>query len=175
MVNMTEAPIISTCTVPYYCSLSGLQFRLARPVDMSELARLRIEHVELDRRDSCQGKEDFCQAFEDFLLSRITSREWLVLVAETNSQLVGCVYLQKSAKLPRPGHLNREYGSIIYLYVQKQFRGQGLRAQLLREITQVGRSEGLKYLTGQPAAESHSIYRLLGFRRIDPELKLGLQ
>jgi GNAT superfamily N-acetyltransferase len=93
----------------------------------------------------------------------------------TNGQLVGCVYLQKIAKLPRPGYLKRAYGCITYLFVHKHYRGQGLRRQLLREIVQVAQSEGLEYLTGRPEAESHSVYRLHGFKQIDPEMKLALK
>jgi GNAT superfamily N-acetyltransferase len=162
-------------TVPFYRSLSGLRFRIAQPADLSELARLRIEHVGLDRRETCQHKADFCQSFEEFLLSRITTGEWLVLGAETNGQLVGCVYLQKIAKLPRPGHLQRAYGSVTHLFVQKEYRGQGIRGQLLREIAQVARSEGLEYLAARPKAEPQSVYRLLGFQQIDPEMKLALK
>jgi GNAT superfamily N-acetyltransferase len=162
-------------TIRCYRSLSGLRFRLAQPADLSELARLRMEHVGLDSTDTCQAKADFCRSFEEFLVRRITTGEWLVLVAETNGQLVGCVYLQKIAKLPRPGYLKRAYGCITYLFVHKHYRGQGLRRQLLREIVQVAQSEGLEYLTGRPEAESHSVYRLHGFKQIDPEMKLALK
>jgi GNAT superfamily N-acetyltransferase len=162
-------------SIPCYRSLSGLRFRIAQPADLSELARLRIEHVGLDRRETCQDKADFCQSFEEFLLNRITTGEWLVLGAETNGQLVGCVYLQKIAKLPRPGHLKRAYGSVTHLFVQKEYRGQGIRGQLLREIAQVARSEGLEYLAARPKAEPQSVYRLLGFQQIDPEMKLALK
>jgi GNAT superfamily N-acetyltransferase len=156
-------------------SLSALRFRIARRADLSELARLRMEHVGLNSRETGQAKADFCQSFEEFLLSRITTGEWLVLGAETDGQLVGCVYLQKIAKLPRPGHLKREYGSITHVFVQNEYRGQGIRGQLLREIAQVARSEGLEYLAAQPKAESQSAYRLLGFQQIDPEMKLALR
>ena len=171
----TKTSSIRYHTISGCGSLSGLRFRLAQPADLSELARLRMEHVGLDSRETCQAKTDFFQSFEEFLVSRITTGEWLVLVAEINGQLVGCVYLQKIAKLPRPGYLKREYGSITYLFVQKQYRGQGLRRQLLREIVQVAQSEGLEYLASRPEAGSHPVYRLHGFQQIDPEMKLALK
>jgi hypothetical protein len=40
-----------------------------------------------------------------FLLERIKTGGWLVVIAEINGQLAGCAYLQKIAKLPRPGRL----------------------------------------------------------------------
>jgi GNAT superfamily N-acetyltransferase len=162
-------------TMPFYRSPSGLRFRIAQPGDLSELLRLRMEHVGLNKRETSQAKADFRQSFEEFLLSRITTGEWLVLGAETDGQLVGCVYLQKIAKLPRPGHLKREYGSITHLFVQKEYRGRGIRGRLLREIAQIARSEGLEYLAARPKAEPQSVYRLLGFQQIDPEMKLALK
>ena len=48
----------------------GFRFRLAQPTDLSELARLRMEQVGLDSRETCQAKADFCQSFEKFLVRR---------------------------------------------------------------------------------------------------------
>ena len=98
----TKCSLTRYHTIPCYRSLSGLRFRLAQPADLSELARLRMEHVGLDSREICQAKADFCQSFEEFLVSRITTGEWLVLVAETNGQLVGCVYLQENSSSCKP-------------------------------------------------------------------------
>lgn len=94
----------------------------------------------------------------------MSTGEWIVLVAESNGQLAGCVYLQKIAKLPRPGRLNREYGSITSLFVQRQFRGQGVRTQLLREIVRVAQSEGLEYLVERSKADAHFFSRIQGYR-----------
>lgn len=98
-----------------------------------------------------------------------------MLVAESNAQLAGCVYLQKIAKLPRPGGLNRESGCITELFVRKQYRGQGLRSELLREIAQIAQSEGLEYLVVRPKAESRSMYRLLGFQQVASQMELALK
>ena len=95
------------------------------------------------------------------------------MIAEINGQFAGCAYLQKIAKLPRPRRLDREYGCIT-LCVRKQYRGHGLRGQLLQEIAQLAKSEGLESLVGRPITETHSMYRGIGFRQIEPQMELDL-
>lgn len=154
-------------------SSSSVQFRLAQAADLSVLARLRIEQIGSTRGGNHQAIPDFCRSFESFLLERIKTKEWLVMIAEINGQLAGCAYLQKIAKLPWPGHLKREYGCIT-LFVRKQYRGHGLRGQLLQEIVLLAQSEGLESLVGRPNTEAHSMYRGIGFRQIEPQMELDL-
>jgi acetyltransferase (GNAT) family protein len=69
-----------------------------------------------------------------------------------------------------PGKLsmNGVFGSITPLFVRKQYRGRALHCQLLREIAQFAKSEGLEYLVGRPNAEADAIYRLLGSNKSLP-------
>jgi GNAT superfamily N-acetyltransferase len=173
-IHDTKIAVKRRPEIPFHRPPSDLEFRLAGPSDLAALARLRIEHAGCDRSETSRDRTEFCDSFKEFLLSRITTGEWLVLVAESDGQLAGCVYLQKIAKLPRRGRLNRKYGCVTELFVQKQYRGQGLRGKLLREIAQVAQSEGLEYLVGRPKAESLSVYRLLGFRQIASQMELSL-
>lgn len=154
-------------------SSSPVQFRLAQIGDLPALARFRIEQAGSSRGGTQQAMPDFCQSFESFLVEGIKTREWLVVIAEINGQLAGCAYLQKIAKLPRPGRLNREYGCIT-LGVRKQYRGHGLRNQLLQEIALLAQSEGLESLVGRPNTETHPMYRGIGFRQAEPQMELDL-
>ena len=158
---------------PTRSSSSTVQFRLAQAVDLPALARFRMEQAGSSRGGTDQAIPDFCQSFETFLLERIKTGEWLVVIAEINGQLAGCAYLQKIDKLPRPGRLNREYGCIT-LCVRKQYRGHGLRGQLLQEIALLGQSEGLESLVGRANTETHSMYRGIGFQQIEPQMELDL-
>jgi GNAT superfamily N-acetyltransferase len=159
--------------LPARSSSSSVQFRLAQAADLPVLARFRIEQVGSTRGGTHQAIADFCQSFESFLLQRIKTREWLVVIAEIDGQLAGCAYLQKIAKLPRPGRLNREYGCIT-LCVRKQYRGHGLRGQLLQQVALLAQSECLESVVGRPNTETHSMYRGIGFRQIEPQMELDL-
>ena len=155
--------------------MASIRFRLAKPADLPELARLRWEHAGSARRGTRPVDSDFWESFKEFILARLANEEWLVLVAEARGRLVACVYLQKIARLPRPGRLRREFGCITALFVQKEYRGKGLRGELLREISEVAQAEGLEYIVARPTAENRSIFRLNGFRQIDPEMELYLK
>jgi GNAT superfamily N-acetyltransferase len=152
-----------------------IRLRLAKPDDLSELARLRWDHAESAKRRTGQVNADFCQSFKEFMLAPLANEEWLILVAETDECLVGCVYLQKSARLPRPDKIRREFGCITGLFIQSDYRGKGLRAELLRGIAEVAQAEGLEYVVAQPNERDRSVFRLLGFRESDPEMELGLK
>jgi GNAT superfamily N-acetyltransferase len=169
----TEIALNRFAQVPTRSSSSFIQFRLAQPADLPVLARFRIEQAGSIRGRTPQTNPDFCQSFESFLLERIKTREWVVVIAEIKGQLAGCAYLQKIAKLPRPGRSNRKYGSIT-LCVRKQYRGHGLRSQLLQEIALLGQSEGLESVVGRPNNETHSMYRGIGFRQVEPQMELDL-
>ena len=177
MVNIAETDVSLTrhVTLPSRRPSSEFRFRLAHVVDLPELARLRMEQLGANRHGNSQSESDFCDSFKAFLLDRIASSEWLVLVAEINGQLAGCVFLQKIARLPRPGLLKREYGSITNLFVRKQYCGQGLRSRLLHAMAQIARSEDFEFLIGRAKGGSRSIYRELGFRANDLEMELDLK
>lgn len=152
-----------------------IRLRLAKPADLSELARLRWEHAEPARRGTRQVNSDFCESYKEFMLAKLANEEWLVLVAETDGCLVGCVYLQKIAKLPRPDRIRREFGCITALFVQKDYRGRGLRSELLRGIAEVAQAEGLEQVIAQPSAVNRSVFQLLGFRQGEAEMQLCLK
>jgi GNAT superfamily N-acetyltransferase len=175
MVSIADTEIASNRFVhfPTRSSSSTVQFRLAQAADLPALARFRMEQAGSTRGGTHRAIPDFCQSFETFLLERIKTGEWLVVIAEINGQLAGCAYLQKIDKLPRPGRLNREYGCIT-LCVRKQYRGHGLRGQLLQEIALLGQSEGLESLVGRANTETHSMYRGIGFQQIEPQMELDL-
>ena len=158
-----------------YSGTARIIFRLAKPADLPELARLRWEHAGSARRGTRQIDPEFYESFKKFMLARLANEEWLVLVAEIKGRLIACVYLQKIGKLPRPDRLKREFGSITALFVQKEYRGKGLRGELLREISEVAQTEGLEYIVARPTPENRSVFRLTGFRQIDPEMELCLK
>jgi GNAT superfamily N-acetyltransferase len=178
MLSITSAAKIAKSagfTVQPNRAAARFRLRLATPADLSELARLRWEHAESSRRATRQINSDFCESYKEFMLARLANEEWLVLVAETDGCLVGCVYLQKIARLPRPDRLRREYGCITALFVQRDYRGKGLRGELLRGIAEVAQAEGLEYLIAQPNAGNRSVFQLLGFRQGEAEMELGLK
>lgn len=178
MLSLTSTPRTAKpafFTIRPNRAAARIRLRLAKPADLSELARLRWEHAESSRRAIRPINTDFCESYKEFMLAKLTNEEWLVLVAETDGCLVGCVYLQKIARLPRPGRLRREYGCITALFVQRDYRGKGLRGELLRGIAEVAQAEGLEYLIAQPNAGNRSVFQLLGFKQGEAEMELGLK
>ncbi len=177
MINIAETDVspLRHLTPFYSCTKPDFILRLAQSGDLSELALLRLEQLGTNRVGLGEGESSFCASFETFLQSRIATGEWLVLVAETHlGGIAGCVFLQKIAKLPMPGAPARQYGSIVSLFVRKAFRGRSLRGRLLREMMKIARSAGLDFLVSHPAGGARSIFRFLGFRHTDAEMKLSL-
>jgi GNAT superfamily N-acetyltransferase len=174
MVSISDTDIALNRVAPAPArSSSSVHFRFAQAADLPVLARFRMEQAGSTRGGTFQAIPDFCQSFEAFLLERIKIGEWLVVLAEISGQLAGCAYLQKIDKLPRPGRLTRKYGCIT-LCVRKQYRGHGLRGQLLQEVAHLAKSEGLESLVGRPNTETRPMYRGIGFRQVEPQMELDL-
>src|ERR1700730_3096772 len=102
MVNIasSESSLVQPGLVRFGAKSSDILVRPAALADRSQLAGLRREQLGSTRRGPHFANADFCNAFEEFLLSCLRSEDWLVFVAEIDGVLVGCAYLQKIEKLP---------------------------------------------------------------------------
>jgi GNAT superfamily N-acetyltransferase len=151
---------------------SDIQVRPAALADRSQLAGLRLEQLGSTRRGLHRANADFCNAFEEFLLSRLRSEDWLFFVAEVNGALVGYAYLQKIEKLPLPDLPKREFGMISSIFVQTKFQGRGIRRKLLRKIVEVAWAAGMETLLATSRADYHTLFSSLGFRQVALEMRL---
>ncbi len=130
--------------------------------DAAELARLRWEF----RVDDQAGRSlsEFVPHFETWLLEALTSGQWVVAVAESETgSLCGCVYLQCIQKVPIPGEIQRSWGYVTNSYVASHHRGRGLGRKLLELLIDVARARGLEFLIVWPSKEAVPFYLRAGF------------
>ena len=174
MVNIasSESSLVQPGLVRFGAKSSDILVRPAALADRSQLAGLRLEQLGSTRRRLHRANADFCNAFEEFLLSCLRSEDWLVFVAEVEGTLVGCVYLQKIEKLPLPDLPKREFGMISSIFVQTKFQGRGIRRKLLRKIVGVAWAAGMETLVATSGADYHALFGSLGFRQVALEMRL---
>lgn len=81
---------------------------------------------------------------EEFVLSRIKSRFFIVKVAEENHEIIGFSIVQISKNDYAP--TGNSMGFLYELYVEKPFRKKGYAKQLLLEMEQVLLDFGINYM-----------------------------
>ena len=146
----------------------ALAIRFAVPADAPELARLRWD-FRADEHDR-QSRSEFMAECTVWLDAAMNSERWLVIVAAAQGapgradNLVGCMYLQLVEKVPIPGAIHRAWGYVTNVYVEADWRSQGIGGQMLDLLTAAGREQALEFLIVWPSEEAVPFYRRAGFR-----------
>lgn len=95
------------------------------------------------------------------------------ITVEENGTIVGWgfLYVIHNDRHPEP------YGLIENIYVEQEFRGQGIGSRLLRDLVQEGKDRGCYKLVmqsrhGKP--EVHALYERTGFRNHGVNFRMDL-
>jgi predicted N-acetyltransferase YhbS len=138
--------------------VSGLVVRPAGPGDCPALERL-IRQLGYD-----EGGDDIAAR-----LAAMTEASRLVLVAEVERQVVGCLSTSVMPVLHRP----RPVGRISMMVVEEARRGLGIGAELVRaaEAALVEMGCGLIEVTSNVArTDAHRFYERLGYQKTSVRL-----
>jgi GNAT superfamily N-acetyltransferase len=150
--------------------------REAGPTDVDELARLRWQMTDEDG-DALQAfdafRPRFARAFERFS----ASRSWTVFVVEDRNErgrLIGCLWLKRIERVPRPNRDAVVMGYVTNVYVEPGARNRGLGTRLLAAARELAERERLAELFVWPSDDAVSLYRRAGYTPSRELLELEL-
>jgi ribosomal protein S18 acetylase RimI-like enzyme len=140
--------------------------RPATPDDATELARLRwdfrVEHGTPVSRTFAEFAREFHGFATDVLADGASWRAW---VAEKETRLVGCVWLQLVEMVPHPNRARweRPIAYVTNAYVEPDLRSAGVGARLLDAAMGFAREREVAEAIVWPTPRSVSFYRRAGF------------
>jgi GNAT superfamily N-acetyltransferase len=149
------------------------QIRPATPEDTPALTRLRWEFSSEEARQAVPYHQ-FAGEFVAFWNQASAGGDWQAWVAERDGALIGNIYLQVIHKLPRPNAETACFGYITNMYIQPEYRQQGVGADLLQASVAWASAAGLQFLLLWYSAEGHPFYRRHGFVDVNGALHLPL-
>jgi len=144
---MTQAPIV---------------YRIATPDDVPMLAELR-ELFTFEDGVHSDRQPDFGQAFSTTVGNGIESGRWTVWLAESGAEIVSHVFVGLIEKIPRPTRESRWIGYVTNVYTRPEYRGQGIGAALLEQVTMWATGRDIELLFVWPSDESIGFYERAGF------------
>jgi GNAT superfamily N-acetyltransferase len=153
----------------------SLTIRPAAPGDADELARLRWDFSPDDVAAGRDTYPDFLVGFRRFWSEAAESGRWTVWVAEHEGRLVGNIWVEHVAKVPRPGRSADEYGYVTNVYVEPEWRNAGIGTSLLQQVLDWAQECRLEFLIVWPSEESVAYYRRQGFAPSTEALELPLE
>lgn len=143
--------------------MSVATIRQADLSDAAELARLRWDFSPEEVASASQSFAEFTEDFAAWLGDALTGGNWVIWVGECENRLVGNVYVQAIAKVPRPGRFEACYGYVTNVYLEPDFRNRGIGTQLLMAAIDRARKDELELLIVWPSEESVEYYKRAGF------------
>lgn len=149
-----------------------LTFREARLDDISELERLEQAVVEAERPFNSAIRSEGARYYD--IPNLINSSCSRLIVAEGTKGIVATGYVQIRASKPSLAH--QQHGYLGFMYVDPDYRGQGLNQQILDQLIAWGRSQDIQnfYLDVYAAnASAIRAYEKVGFEPSLLEMKLG--
>lgn len=147
-----------------------LTYRLARVEELPELAELRWQfraehdanHPKLDLSENVHA--EFTAACLEFLRAGLSEGRWAFWVAVLDESLiVSNLYVYRIPKVPRPGRLHAQIGYVTNVYTRPAWRGQGIGAQLMRQVQSWAREIGMERMILWPAEGRQNFYARLDF------------
>jgi len=138
--------------------------REATQADVSELARLRWQMTD-EEGDALESLDEFRPRFVDACARFEASRSWTVFVAEdaADGRLIGCLWLKRIERVPRPNRDAVLMGYVTNVYVEPAARNRGLGTRLLAAARELAERERLAELFVWPSDDAVSLYRRAGY------------
>jgi GNAT superfamily N-acetyltransferase len=151
----------------------ALRVRHATDLDIEELARLRWQST-IEEGDVAEPLASFTERFRPVAHAMLQSETWIIWVLSDSEKLVGTVYVQEVAKVPRPDGRSGSYGYVTAVFLDPTIRNQGLGSRLLQAAIDAARSRGIEFLIVWPSERSVSFYERLGFTLSADAMELPL-
>ena len=137
--------------------------RQATGDDGEELARLRWQMTD-EEGDVRESLDAFRSKFLDAFARFEASRRWTVFVAEEDAgRLIGCLWLMRMERVPRPNRDAVAMGYVTNVYVEPEARNRGLGTRLLAAARELAERERMAELFVWPSDDAVPLYRRAGY------------
>lgn len=137
----------------------GASVRIARDDDVAELARLRRL---MDAEDGVAVEPAFDDAFVAWFEAH--GRSFTIVVAELDGRLIGTVWLEVVARVPRPSEVDpAPIGYVTFTFVEPEHRNEGVGAAMLARLRDIAIEQRCETLIVWPSERSATLYRRAGF------------
>jgi GNAT superfamily N-acetyltransferase len=141
-----------------------MNYRLATETDLPALAAMRWTwRVEEDGSPPVADRAEYLAVCLAFLKQGLADGSWVYWVAEEEGQLISHIFVRRIRKVPKPNRLHDEYGYVTNVYTRPAYRGQGIGAELMKQVTAWAKEEDLEFLIVWPGEESIRFYERAGF------------
>jgi GNAT superfamily N-acetyltransferase len=149
---------------------SMLVIRLAKPIDVAALARLR--YALRSKTDDVETESEFIQRCRAWMAEHLESKFWRAWVLEEAGEIVGALWLQLIEKIPNPTAETELYAYITNVFVLENLRGEGLGSKLLDEALTFCTQAGVNAAILWPSEKSRTLYERHGFAVRDDLMEL---
>jgi len=125
--------------------------------------------VEIDPIHRLIRKDGFGKSYTDCLLDDVREKQGVICFAEKDGKIVGCVAgcieaIEKKYKLGMDS--DKPYGYVMELFVDKEFRNQGIGANLVGKMEEYFRAKGCDMSSMDVFATNtagHEFYKKIGY------------
>jgi RimJ/RimL family protein N-acetyltransferase len=145
---------------------SSVVIRQAGPADADELARLRWDFTFEEDPVPTETPAAFARRFAATWRQYHGSGRWTVWVAEDRLShgLIGCIWVERVDKVPRPIPHADHMGYVTNVYVEPRQRNRGVGTALLRAAVDHASERDWQQLFLWPSDASAAFYARAGFR-----------
>jgi GNAT superfamily N-acetyltransferase len=134
--------------------------------DAASLATLRFA-LRSSVREAPEDRVRFIDRTTVWMRERLSdASHWRCWVAESNEEIVGCVWIQRVEKLPNPNGLPEHNAYLSNFFVAEQHRGRGVGATLLDTALGWCDTNGIDITFLWPTERSRPIYARYGFSAV---------
>ena len=149
-------------------------YRIATEKDFAELAQMRWDF----RQES--GEETAVVGLEEFLAHCVVflqkqTANYIYWIAENDGEIISHIFAHRVELVPRPCRIKDAFAYLTNTYTKPNRRGEGIGAELLKNVIDWARREDLELLLVYPSDEAVGFYRRRGFKNDEEVLKLVLR
>jgi GNAT superfamily N-acetyltransferase len=139
-------------------------YRQAHEGDILRLAEMRWAfRAEEGASAPTVDKAAFFDACANFLREGLSSGRWAYRVAEHDGLIISHMFVQRIAKVPKPGRLADAFGYLTNVYTEPSYRGRGIGSALMAHVVEWAKAQDLELLVVWPSQPSREFYRRAGF------------
>jgi GNAT superfamily N-acetyltransferase len=103
--------------------------------------------------------------YRRWVAHRLTSGEYVAIVAEVAGKAVGSGGLWWREEIPRPGYGVRDSPYIASMYTEPEFRGRAIATRIVRALIAIARAKRANRVNLHASAMGLPIYERIGFER----------
>jgi len=146
--------------------------RRAKVSDASMLAKLRYA-LRANTGTVTEPEPEFLKRCAEWMREHLKAgSSWQCWVAESNYELIGCLWLQLVEKIPNPRSEPEHHAYLTNFYVEEFARGKRIGSQLLSTAIAWCETQDVHAVILWPTERSRSLYQRRGFAVRDDLMEL---